>query len=474
MVANAQRLLYLGEINVSESKKGASMNISSTVWAALISALITVIGITAATVRWRRDFDQRLQRIHEEVAKQLIELRIEAYATFLQQLEPLSRRWAHELMANRQKVKEFAEIFHHAGFGTVGLLASHDTRELIFAARAACLQYAEMKMPFDRLIQRIWALHRALRSDLGLDQPNWPNEIERRRLRQLAGDADAIDAIVENALGITYDLYPEWYMPRRLDSSHSFAAIIFDMDGLLLDTEAIQRQAWQRAARDFGCSISDDEFLQLIGRTDEDVKEILVGLWKARSEGSTNFAEIRARKISYLDQEEIDIEEGTADLLAWARAEHVLTAVASSSAREKVFSYLRSAGILENFDVIVGGDEAARGKPAPDVFHLAADRLGCKAEACLVLEDSDSGICAASNAGMIPILIPDTSFKRTIPVDLRSIAYRSFSSLSEVLEFLKVTYPESRSYIARGSRFSTPLKSRSSKRYRFDRQRNGA
>ena len=456
---------------VSDGKKGVSMNISSTAWAALISALITGVGIVVASIRWRRDFDQRLQQIHEEVTKQLIDLRIEPYINFMQQLEPLSRRWAHELVADRQKVKEFAEIFHHAGFDAIGMLASSDTRELILATRAACLQYAEMKIPFDRLINRVWAIHRALRSDLGIDQPNWPNEIERRRLRRLAGDVDAIDAIVENAVYITYGLYPDWYLLRRLDSSRSFTAIIFDMDGLLLDTEILEQAAWQRAARDFGCSISDDEFLLLVGRAEEDVKEILVRLWETRAEDTTKFDEIRAKKIDYADQEKINVKEGAQRLLAWARAQHVSTAVASSTARERVFARLRSAGILEDVDVVVGGDEFARGKPAPDVFQLAANRLGSKTEACLVLEDSDSGITAASNAGMIPILVPDASFKRTVPLDIHSLAYRTFGSLSEVLQFLKAARPISQPYLSEGTRFSSLLRNHgSSKMRRFDEQ----
>jgi len=431
------------------------MDVSSTIWAALISAAITGAGIAAASIRWRRDFYHRRQQVHEEVTVQLIQLRIEPYVKFMQQLEPLSRRWTQDLEVDREKVRELAEIFHHAGYGAIGVLASNDTRELIVATRAACLQYAEMKIPFDRLINRVWAIHQALRSDLGLDQPNWPNEIERRRLRRLAGNADAIDAIVENAIHITYGLYPDWCLLRCLDPSRSFAAIIFDMDGLLIDTEILERLAWQRAARDFGCSISDNEFLLLIGRTEEDVREILARTWEARSEDVTKFAEIRARKIDYVGREKINVKEGASDLLTWARTERIPTAVASSSTREKVFSRLRSAGILDSVDVVVGGDEVARGKPAPDVFQLAANRLGCKAEACVVLEDSDSGITAASNAGMIPILIPDSSFNRVIPPEIRTLAYRTLGSLSDVLQLLKTARPVSQPYLSEGSRFSS-------------------
>jgi HAD superfamily hydrolase (TIGR01509 family) len=436
--------------------KGESMDVASAAWAAIVSAVITAVGVVAANLHWRRDFDARLQQVHEEVTKQLIGLRTEPYMKFMHQLEPMSRRRASELVTNRGRALEFAEVFQGAIYGPVGVLASNDTREIIVASRAGCLQYAEMKLPLDRMINRIWAIHQALRSDLGIEQPNWPNEIERRRLRQLAGDADAIDAIVESAVHIGYGLYSDWYRLRSLGANRSFAAIILDMDGLMLDTEVLERRAWQRAAHDFGFAITDEEFLSLIGRTEDDTRKILADLWEMPPEDVAKFGEIRARKISYADQEEIAIKEGLPDLLAWARMERIPTAVASSSPREKIFSRLNSAGIINDVDVIVGGDEVKQGKPAPDIFVLAANRLGSKTKACVVLEDSDSGIAGASRAGMTPILVPDRSVAREIPAQVQSQAFAILDSLSEVLILLKAGRPISQPYHAEGSRFWSP------------------
>lgn len=86
--------------------------------------------------------------------------------------------------------------------------------------------------------------------------------------------------------------------------------------------------------------------------------------------------------------------------------------------------------------VIAGGDEVAHGKPAPDVFLLAAKRLGYEPRACVVIEDSDSGITAASAAGMTPFLVPDSSIPRVIPAAVKARAYRTCKSLTEVLGIL--------------------------------------
>ena len=459
------------------------MSVAAGALTALIGVVLSFAGAVAATIHWKRDFDRRLQEAHEEVSKQLVSLRVEPYIKFIEQLEPLSRRWSGELAANRRKAREFAEIFHQASYGPVGVLASSDTRELIIAARAACLQYADMKIPLERLVGRVWAIHQALRSDLGLDQPNWPNEIERRRLRRIAGDAEAIDAIVNDAVHITYGLYSDWGAPRRLAADRTFSGIIFDMDGLLLDTEVVERRAWQRAAQDFNCTITDEDFLLLIGRTEDDVERILSRLWTTRSEGTPSFSAILAKKTAYAGQDTIEVKESAVPLLAWARSEHVPTAVASSSIREKVLVRLEAAGILNDFDVVAGGDEVARGKPSPDIFQLAAHRLGCKIRECLILEDSDSGITAASTAGAIPILVPDSSLPRTIPFEIQGICYRTFGSLAEVLSLVRAADlipPSPRAVRSRPSRIlrespvaGSPCSARMATRVRGLRLRTG-
>jgi beta-phosphoglucomutase-like phosphatase (HAD superfamily) len=224
---------------------------------------------------------------------------------------------------------------------------------------------------------------------------------------------------------------------RQLDNTRPFRAVILDMDGLMLDTEIVEFRAWQRAAQDFGWSIPDDQYLQLIGKTERDAWAALTRLWEARPGTRGSLHAIRERAASYASAKTPAVKDGLLDLLGWAHHEQVPLAVGSSSARETIIARLRQAGLHEAVHVIAGGDEVAHGKPAPDVFLLAAKRLGCEPRACVVIEDSDHGINAAYAAGMTPFLVPDSSIPRVIPPDIRAKTCKTCESLSEVLGILR-------------------------------------
>jgi beta-phosphoglucomutase-like phosphatase (HAD superfamily) len=208
------------------------------------------------------------------------------------------------------------------------------------------------------------------------------------------------------------------------------------MDGLMLDTEAVEFRGWQRAAEDFGWSITEEQYAQLLGRTNRDGWTLMTGWWETRPASRGSLTAIRDRAMAYASAEPVTVKKGLFDLLGWADREDVPVAVASSSARATVAARLREAGAAKAVGVIVGGDEVAHGKPAPDIFLEAARRLGCEPSACVVIEDSDSGITAGAAAGMTPFLVPDSSMPRVIPAAVRALAYRTCESLAEVLDIL--------------------------------------
>ncbi|MEP7289448.1 MAG: HAD family phosphatase [Chloroflexota bacterium] len=166
---------------------------------------------------------------------------------------------------------------------------------------------------------------------------------------------------------------------KHLKDGRAYSAIIFDMDGLMLDTELIERQVWQQAAKEFNYSISHEEFAQLVGRTEPSVKKILTNIWIKRNEDPKYFDDVLKLKKSYYQDfiyhNKIPIKEGLLDLLSWIKEVKLFKAVASSSKRQLVIERLTLANLSpDDFDVIVGGDEVNRGKPAPDIFLLAAQR----------------------------------------------------------------------------------------------------
>ncbi|HTZ22957.1 MAG TPA: HAD family phosphatase [Streptosporangiaceae bacterium] len=233
-----------------------------------------------------------------------------------------------------------------------------------------------------------------------------------------------------------YRLRTELILLRHLDAERSFSALILDMDGLMIDTEAVEFRSWTRAAGDFGWSFSREQHAQLLGRTNRDCWALMTVWWDERPASRGTLTEVWSRAGEYSSAEPVAVKKGLFELLDWAKREQVPVAVASSSTRATVASRLREAGTDEAVDATVGGDDVEHGKPAPDIFLEAARRLGREPRACVVLEDSDSGISAAAAARMIPILVPDSSVPRVIPAAIQALAYRICGSLNDVLDVL--------------------------------------
>ena len=185
------------------------------------------------------------------------------------------------------------------------------------------------------------------------------------------------------------------------------AAVIFDMDGLMLDTEIHAAQAWIDAALLLGMHFDRDVTMHMVGRNSRDCMalirahhgpdypvEALLDAWHGAYE-------------AIIDREGIAVKPGLFDLLAWLEVEGIPKAVATSTRRARAQAKLTRTDLAHRFAAIVGGDEIVRSKPAPDIYLEAAMRLGIPAVDCVALEDSEPGIDAALAAGMTPIMVPD-------------------------------------------------------------------
>jgi HAD superfamily hydrolase (TIGR01509 family) len=212
-------------------------------------------------------------------------------------------------------------------------------------------------------------------------------------------------------------------------------AIVFDMDGLMLDTEPIFKRAWQKAASGLGCPVDDTFYLSLIDRTNVAAEAELTRRWG----GEFPIAAFRERWTALWREEVasygIRLKPGLAELLEYSARLGIPTGIATSSDREFANFSLKAAGLdTEAFRCIVSGDEISRSKPAPDIYLEAAGRLGADPKRCLALEDSDSGILAASAAGMIAVMAPDL---KPPSEHARAHAFATVRSLAEVVSMLE-------------------------------------
>lgn len=177
-------------------------------------------------------------------------------------------------------------------------------------------------------------------------------------------------------------------------------AVIFDMDGVIIDSEPVYNGIHEKMLRDFGVKEILDVPEDYTGMTNSAVFKIVrekYNLKQTVEEISAYQLKVILEEFSRLEDEPID---GIRDLLALLKEQQIKTAIASSSARKLIETVVKKFNLMAFFDVIVSGEEVPAGKPAPDVFLEAARQLHVSPENCLVIEDSKNGTIAAKAAGM--------------------------------------------------------------------------
>jgi HAD superfamily hydrolase (TIGR01509 family) len=184
------------------------------------------------------------------------------------------------------------------------------------------------------------------------------------------------------------------------------AAVIFDFDGLILDTETPILEAWQAAYRRHGRELGIDVWQHALGTANGfDPFAHLCELTGTAIDREALLAQIQEQ--NWADCEKQDLMPGVLTVLTAARAADLRTAVASSSSVGWVERWLGKHAIRDRFDAVCGRDQVLHVKPAPDLYLLAAERIGVDPAACLVFEDSPNGIRAARAAGMRCVAVPN-------------------------------------------------------------------
>lgn len=185
----------------------------------------------------------------------------------------------------------------------------------------------------------------------------------------------------------------------------NFTGAIFDMDGILFDTEQIYQQTWHELAAERKVELASG-FLQAIsGSSGARMNQVLEEYYHV-SDGAVLAQECMGRVRQKLAVH-VPVKEGVHEILAFFKEKGMPIAVASSSLPGQIEANLKNAGIKTYFAEIVSGTEVEHGKPAPDIFLLAARRIGCAPQECFVFEDSENGVKAGFAAGCATFMVPD-------------------------------------------------------------------
>ncbi|NSL56947.1 HAD family hydrolase [Uliginosibacterium aquaticum] len=207
-------------------------------------------------------------------------------------------------------------------------------------------------------------------------------------------------------------------------------AVIFDMDGLLLDSERVALRFFEQASRELGTPWSAEVGLSLVGLNSKDANLLIL---KAFGENfpleahRQRFGELYEAAIVAGD---IPLKPYVRELLDYLVAADIPRGVATSTRRTRAEAKLARVHLLPYFGALTCGDEVVRGKPAPDIYELAARRIGVEPRDCLALEDSNAGVRAAVSASMPVVMVPDLLRPEA---DIRRYGVPVVDSLKDVL-----------------------------------------
>ena len=210
--------------------------------------------------------------------------------------------------------------------------------------------------------------------------------------------------------------------------------VLFDMDGLVLDTEKLYTRFWMESARDLGYPMTFQQALGMRSLNRTAGQEKLNEYFGE----SISYNAVRNHRIELMDAHiekyGIEVKPGIFQLMDYLQASGIASAITSSSPMENIQRHLSAHNLLHRFDKLCSGYDVPNGKPAPDIYLYGAASLNLKPEECLALEDSPTGILSAYRAGCLSVMIPDQDQPDR---ETEAILYAKADSLHDVISLLK-------------------------------------
>jgi HAD superfamily hydrolase (TIGR01509 family) len=213
-----------------------------------------------------------------------------------------------------------------------------------------------------------------------------------------------------------------------------FDAVVFDMDGVIFDSERGMMQCWLEAAEKRGIRDLEKPYMACIGTNAARTREIMLDAYGEDFPYDAVAKEASGRYHEKYDGGRLPVKPGVYDILEFLAKNGKRIALASSTRRQTVLDQLRDAHILDSFEAVITGDMVAKSKPEPDIFLRACEKIDALPERTYAIEDSHNGIRAARRGGLRPIMVPDL-----LPAnaEMFQLAEAVLGSLTDVITYLR-------------------------------------
>lgn len=211
-------------------------------------------------------------------------------------------------------------------------------------------------------------------------------------------------------------------------------AVIFDMDGLMIDSERTTFEGYQVVLKDMGLTIEEDFYKSLLGKPIKGIHQRFYDVYGNDFPIEKVIGEVHVYIQDKFEAQGVPIKEGLIELLKYLKTNNYKTIIATSSQRSRVDKIIKQANIEKYFDDSICGDEVTNGKPHPEVFLKACQKLGVQPDEAIVLEDSESGIQASHSANIKVICIPDMKEPEAKYADMLTEKY---PNLNYLIDYLK-------------------------------------
>lgn len=211
-------------------------------------------------------------------------------------------------------------------------------------------------------------------------------------------------------------------------------AVIFDMDGLMIDSERVTFECYQEILKGMNLTMDEEFYKTLLGKPIKGIYQRFYDVYGNDFPIEDVIKDVHALMAQRFETEGVPVKTGLKSLLEYLKANNYKTIVATSSNRDRVDTILAQAQITDYFDDSICGDEVTKGKPNPEVFLKSCQKLGVSVDEAIVLEDSEAGIQASYDAGIKVICIPDMKYPEK---QYEEKTFKIFKDLNDVTDYLK-------------------------------------